>query len=430
VDAGAALCGGVAIDRIEVSYCEGWDPIARAAAGPLSTGLAAGRHRAGEQYAVLLAVAGRPVGLVEVATGELHMGARFFDREFRRVAEVDCRLLAPGRLFVIQQRTGPVEDAPLSGYPGDRWLHVITASPGGIIEESVTYPDGSSGAGALEGEVDGYWMGAPEFGGWVPFIRPFREALDAAGLDIPGSVAVLDVSSPSGTGLPAAERPWRPARALTPDPSRLAWLFRAGSQLAYDTGLPPQDDGKIRKGVIEVREAGTLRMPSGLVVAKDPSYSTVAEPFTITVPPGSYPVFVSMVRFAGAPDHAGVAAVKLVARDVPAQTWEMALQPGQDPRVLPDGSFYGFAVDAGTGCFLDASASAFFGQSGWRGQLDMSQQVFAAPADPESGANLIGYHTWWGDGAYPVWIGRSADGEVACFVADMLLDDSLTLDAD
>jgi hypothetical protein len=26
-----------------------------------------------------------------------------------------------------------------------------------------------------------------------------------------------------------------------------------------------------------------------------------------------------------------------------------------------------------------------------------------------------------GDGTYPVWIGRDADGEVTCFVADMLM---------
>lgn len=27
----------------------------------------------------------------------------------------------------------------------------------------------------------------------------------------------------------------------------------------------------------------------------------------------------------------------------------------------------------------------------------------------------------WGDGAYPTWIGRYAEGGVTCFVADMLL---------
>lgn len=50
--------------------------------------------------------------------------------------------------------------------------------------------------------------------------------------------------------------------------------------------------------------------------------------------------------------------------------------------------------------------------------------------DPESGANLIAFHSGWGDGSYLVWIGRSADGQVACFVADMLLlSDGAALDA-
>ena len=55
-------------DHLEVSYCEGWDPQTRAGIGPLSPARAADRDRVGEQYAVLLAVSGRPVAYRSTAT--------------------------------------------------------------------------------------------------------------------------------------------------------------------------------------------------------------------------------------------------------------------------------------------------------------------------------------------------------------------------
>ena len=47
--------------------------------------------------------------------------------------------------------------------------------------------------------------------------------------------------------------------------------------------------------------------------------------------------------------------------------------------------------------------------------------------DDASGANLIAYHSGGGDGHYPVWIGRTAVGDVACFVADLLTYDIVTV---
>lgn len=46
---------------------------------------------------------------------------------------------------------------------------------------------------------------------------------------------------------------------------------------------------------------------------------------------------------------------------------------------------------------------------------------------PMTQANLIAFGSGWGDGAYPVWIGRTADGKAACFIADMLLLRDATL---
>ena len=110
-------------------------------------------------------------------------------------------------------------------------------------------------------------------------------------------------------------------------------------------------DEKIKTVIIEVLHAGTLRMPSGRLVATDPGWiDDRDQPFTVTVPPGEYPVRLSVARFADNPENKRVAAAKLVIRDEPAQSWEMALLPGQDPRTLMNREFYGFGVDAGMGC--------------------------------------------------------------------------------
>jgi hypothetical protein len=411
------------VDRVEVSYCEGWDSRTRPATGPLSQTLAAERHQAGEQYAVLLAAAGRPLALIEVALGELHCGLRFLDEQLRCLFEIDCRLLAGGRLFVLEQRKDPFQDPEMFKLHDREWARVITASPDGRVRNSEIRADGSLRHGWVPADTEGYWLDAPAFGGWGPFIRAFPQALDAAGLEIPQTVILDDVSDPHGTGLPADERPWQPPRPLAPDPAHLARLFTPGTRLTYDItgGLFVRDtDEKIKKVIIEVMDAGTLRMPSGRLVAKDPAWiKDRDQPFTVTVAPGEYPVRLSVVRFADNQEHKRVAAAKLVIRDEPAQSWEMALLPGQDPRTLADTAFYGFGVDAGMGCFYDASATAAFARLD-RGNV-LGHAITAPMSDLESGTNLIAYHSGWGDGAYPTWIGRAAGGDVVCFVADMLL---------
>ncbi len=224
------------VDRVEASYCEGWDSRTRAAVGLLSLALAAERHQAGEQYAVLLAAAGRPLALIEVALGELHCGLRFFDERLRRLFEIGCRLLAGSRLFMLEQRKDPFNEPELVRLHEREWARVITASPDGLVRDSEIRADGSLREGWVSADTEGYWVDAPAFGGWGQFIRAFPEALDAAGLEIPETVILDDVSDPHGTGLPADERPWQPARPLAPDPAHLARLFTPGTRLRRARG--------------------------------------------------------------------------------------------------------------------------------------------------------------------------------------------------
>ena len=158
------------VDRIEVSYCEGWDPRTRAAVGPLSPVLAAERRQAGEQYAVLLAAAGRPLALIEMALGELHCGLRFLDEQLRLLFEIDCQLPAAGCLFMLQQRQDPFNDPERVKLHDREWARVITASPNGRVRDNQIRADGSHGEGPGSPNPEGYWMDAPAFGGWGPFI--------------------------------------------------------------------------------------------------------------------------------------------------------------------------------------------------------------------------------------------------------------------
>jgi hypothetical protein len=408
----------VIIDRLEVSYWEGWDPQARAAVGPLSAPLAAERDRAGAQYCVLLSAPGpvavRPLAVIEVAWRELYCAVRFFDGEGRRALELDFRRLEQDRVALIGGHQWQYRDATVPEYAhfDDQSLqYVFRSVPGGQL-------NGYNVGGRLDRQMApaAFWLDAPRFGEWGRFIADgLGFALAAMGHEMAPGVPVADVSDPSGAGLPGAgELPWHPPRPLVP--SHLDELFTPGMRFALHPAN--SSSGTTWSVTVEVWPAGTLRMPTGRLIACDPTWRDWGDPFAVTAPPGDYPVSLSVVRFSDDPEHIRVAAAKLAIRDMPAATWEMALLAGEDPRILGDGGFFGFGVDRATGCFVDVSAA---------GSLDRFKEGFVLEgehtelADPESGANLIAYHSGWGDGSYPTWIGRDGTGEVVCFVSDMLV---------
>jgi hypothetical protein len=79
-----------------------------------------------------------------------------------------------------------------------------------------------------------------------------------------------------------------------------------------------------------------------------------SQAFTGRVAPGEHRVSLSVVRFDDNPGHVRVAAARLTVRPGPAATWEPALRPDEDPRSLDEEQFFGFGVDSGTGCVVDA----------------------------------------------------------------------------
>jgi Protein of unknown function (DUF4241) len=119
-------------------------------------------------------------------------------------------------------------------------------------------------------------------------------------------------------------------------------MFRPGARYL----VKRRDQGSGDEAVVEVRDAGPLHLATGRLVACQPRYLGGVDPFqlafSVTVPPGRYPVTVSIARFdrlslpAARPTRRGAAA-RLIVRDEPVARWEPAARSG-DPADVRDGS--------------------------------------------------------------------------------------------
>lgn len=196
---------------------------------------------------------------------------------------------------------------------------------------------------------------------------------------------------------------------------------------------------------IEVVPLGDLAMPTGRLVASDPSYDTRDfKPYTVTVPPGTYPVDMSVLHIAYLDNGQLDERVDMVRINIdPAAevaTWELALLPGQDTADLEPDQFYGYGVDSGTGALFDAEAVTVWDRlmpetfqppdvqtpytpgplmSALYEDESSPDSLGVLVTDPASGLGAVAFISGWGDGAYPTWFGRDAAGNVVRVVTDM-----------
>jgi hypothetical protein len=181
------------------------------------------------------------------------------------------------------------------------------------------------------------------------------------------------------------------------------------------------------EAVMTIKPVGTLVMPTGRIVACDPLVSPEYEPFTLGVAPGRYPVLLSVAQL-GTDQRVAYAMLRFAERD--AARWEMALIPGQDVSQLAADHFFGYPVDAGTGCFIDAEAARVLLErlkdEEYSERLIEEMDKNYVPTwswldeclDAATGANLIAFSSGWGDGAYASYFGYDEDGKVVNLITD------------
>jgi hypothetical protein len=186
--------------------------------------------------------------------------------------------------------------------------------------------------------------------------------------------------------------------------------------------------------VIESRALAPAVLPTGRIVASDGFPSRDGGAFAVTVPPGTYPMYawVAVIKKRGKEVDRRNAALELRVGEAPTVSWEMALTGDASLDDLKDeDDFIGFTVDSGCATLADADAC----EALRRWDFDRFESVYiprplpqkpvpgyvTAVVDPATGANLSVVGSGLGDGVYPTFIGRDAEGGITRFVIDFML---------
>lgn len=202
------------------------------------------------------------------------------------------------------------------------------------------------------------------------------------------------------------------------------------SKLSSNLDLASLGDADLAARSITVRRIGNVELPSGRIVASDALVGPDRAALVRTVPAGDYPVtlYEAFGRIA--------AASMRFAEGKPAR-WELALVPGQDINSLKGDLFFGYPVDAGLGCYMDADTYGLIQEREKQARIEKSSSdvnyyddVLAPELEANNGdyamhrpisgkrGNVAIFSSGWGDGFYPVFWGLDAGGRPLVLLTD------------
>jgi len=178
------------------------------------------------------------------------------------------------------------------------------------------------------------------------------------------------------------------------------------------------------RGMIEMRcrDVGSLVLPTGRIVACDPQFDLVQEPFSVRVDPGEYPVFLSLT------DLPEIALLMVQFADGEPTRWVQA-----KPQF--------FSVDSASACIMDAKLARMLIRASENDRFDRHWKRATDEMEENDGlwgnvclhktsrANMIAFRTMGGDGAFCSYFGYSKENELKCLVTDFFLAELVTEEA-
>lgn len=105
----------------------------------------------------------------------------------------------------------------------------------------------------------------------------------------------------------------------------------------------------VESPLLESFEVGKIYLSSGKLVACDPLITNDMMPFSTEFPKGNFPVIMHKERESNC-----VAYTEIIFSTSEIDEWKLATTAGQNIKDLAEGEVFGYPVESGMGCFMDA----------------------------------------------------------------------------
>ncbi|AYO58506.1 hypothetical protein CO230_10495 [Chryseobacterium sp. 6424] len=193
----------------------------------------------------------------------------------------------------------------------------------------------------------------------------------------------------------------------------------------------------VESPLIETFDGGKIHLPTGHLVACDPLLTNDMPAFTQPFPVGDYPLHVHKERESNC-----IAYIEIVFSNNMVKSWQLATTEGQRVAELGKDEIFGYPVESGMGCFMDADTqhelsrleqrifkrkgadfmgiyeeffhAHFFDENG-----AIDQFAVLKPSDTKPGS-IFAFETGYGEGFYGSYIGYDAEGKPVKIITEFI----------
>lgn len=193
----------------------------------------------------------------------------------------------------------------------------------------------------------------------------------------------------------------------------------------------------VENPLLESFEVGKIYLSSGKLVACDPVITNDMQPFTTEFPKGNFSVLLHKERESNC-----VAYAEIIFSSTAVSEWEMAVTAGQNVKDLAEEEVFGYPVESGMGCLMDADTQnslnelekrlyhskgadfmgiyeEFFHEYFFDEKGAIDQYAFLKPADEHPGT-IFAFETGYGEGFYASYIAYDKDRQPVKIITEFI----------